>query len=107
MESSDTCSSVVTNSDHNSSSCDEDNEIKSNCDESDPTNDIGWFDEGGEKNVPQCLICFEAYLEGDEFVRHCMNKTYHRTCIVEWLMRNDNCPYCRSAYLDLSTIDEQ
>jgi Ring finger domain len=58
-------------------------------------------------NVPQCLICFESYVNGDEIVRHCTTDSYHRHCIIEWLLRNDNCPYCRRPFLSFTTSDDQ
>jgi Ring finger domain len=121
-----TCSSAVTDSDSNnqSSSDDDDDEedhaSNDDYDEHNVTNEKSmqeidgihecWPDEDGNTAM-QCLICFESYVDGDELVRHCSSKkSFHRSCIIVWLLRNDNCPYCRSPILNLSTpsgIDEQ
>lgn len=48
--------------------------------------------------IPQCMICYESLHNGDDVTSHC-NTIYHRSCIIEWLLRNDNCPYCRSPFI--------
>jgi hypothetical protein len=51
-----------------------------------------------DDTLPQCLICFEIFVNGDAVTTHCTNKSYHRHCIMEWLMKHDNCPYCRRLF---------
>jgi hypothetical protein len=115
-----TSCSVLTDSDSNnhSSSDEEDNAANDYEDEHDSTGERSLDEndctneslpEDGVNTATQCLICFESYLAGDKLVRHCFSKkSFHRSCIIEWLLRNDNCPYCRCPFLNLSTtsIDE-
>jgi hypothetical protein len=51
-----------------------------------------------EDALPQCLICFETFADGDAVTTHCTDKVYHRHCIMEWLLKHDNCPYCRRPF---------
>ena len=51
-----------------------------------------------DDSLPQCLICFETFVDGSAITTHCTDKVYHRYCIMEWLMKHDNCPYCRSPF---------
>ncbi|CAN4112385.1 unnamed protein product [Withania somnifera] len=44
-----------------------------------------------------CSICQEEFLEGCQI--SCINQcshVYQDICILEWLLRNRSCPYCRS-----------
>lgn len=63
--------------------------------------------EDDDDTLPQCLICFETFVNGDAVTTHCTNKSYHRHCIMEWLMKHDNCPYCRRSFFStgLTNID--
>ena len=51
-----------------------------------------------------CPICFNEYQVGDDIAWSC-NETchhaFHYDCIVQWLMKHDECPMCRSDYLRL------
>jgi len=51
-----------------------------------------------------CCICFEPF--GNETVEQCTmtcKNTFHRECIHLWLSKSDNCPLCRSSWIDPQT----
>lgn len=55
-----------------------------------------------EEDLSSCSICLEPYLIGQDVswsrdmqCRH----VFHHECVVEWLMKHDECPCCRSQYL--------
>ena len=54
------------------------------------------------KNDPCCAICLEKFRNHDEIsFSHdslCPHE-YHIGCIVEWLLKHSNCPYCRRCYI--------
>jgi hypothetical protein len=60
-------------------------------------------DKDDDRNIPQCLICFETFVNGDAVTTHCALKSYHRHCIKEWLMKHDHCPYCRGLFFNTTT----
>ena len=53
---------------------------------------------------PLCAICLNVYQEGDTI---CWSRNsecdhvFHHECIEEWLLQHDDCPCCRSVYLEL------
>ena len=52
-------------------------------------------------NNDMCCICFEPF--GDENVDQCTmtcKNTFHSECINLWLSKNDNCPLCRSSWIN-------
>jgi hypothetical protein len=55
-----------------------------------------------------CPICYEKYKKGDEIAwshnEECLHG-FHLKCILEWLVDNDECPMCRSNYIQ-SVMDE-
>jgi len=57
-----------------------------------------------------CMICLEPYLVGDKVsyskhnALHCRH-VFHRECIADWLMRQDDCPCCRTPYIIQSGDD--
>ena len=53
--------------------------------------------------MPQCLICFETFVDGDAVTTHCTNKIYHRRCIMKWLLKHNKCPYCRRPFFQRLT----
>jgi len=64
-----------------------------------------------------CMICLEPYLIGDKvsYSKHnalqCRH-IFHQECISDWLMRQDDCPCCRTPFImqpgaDGSNINEQ
>ncbi len=49
-----------------------------------------------------CPICMESYTDGDDIAwsyNEACTHVFHRECIVRWLMKNDDCPMCRSPYI--------
>jgi len=54
--------------------------------------------------LQSCSICFDEYKENDEICcsknRGCKH-VFHKKCIVQWLMRNDDCPLCRAPFLPI------
>lgn len=59
------------------------------------------FDDAHElKNL--CPICLTDFAEGQE-ICYSSNKdcphSFHLDCMVEWLMKHDDCPLCRQDYL--------
>lgn len=63
-------------------------------------------DQEDERNT--CTICLCEYEEGEEIASSPNSKcthTYHKECIVEWLMKHDNCPCCRVDYLSVTKED--
>jgi hypothetical protein len=56
---------------------------------------------GDDVETSHCAICYEALHEGDEITTSNCNKTFHRQCIMEWLMQHDLCPYCRNPFKDI------
>ena len=56
------------------------------------------------KNVAShtCAICLCEYQHGEEICWSSNTKCYHvfhKSCIHQWLLQHDECPYCRKAYL--------
>jgi len=55
-----------------------------------------------EHSHKMCSICCEAYVKGDDIAwsknDNCCH-AYHTDCIMEWLMKHDDCPMCRNDYL--------
>ena len=49
-----------------------------------------------------CAICYETLEDGDEIATSNCSKTFHRTCIITWLMQHDTCPYCRNAFKNIN-----
>ena len=60
-------------------------------------------------SLEMCAICIEDYEEGDEISwshnEHCSH-AFHRVCIIEWLLKHDECPFCRHNFLALEDIAE-
>eukprot|EP00543_Licmophora_paradoxa_P015163 CAMPEP_0202477796 /NCGR_PEP_ID=MMETSP1360-20130828/94125_1 /ASSEMBLY_ACC=CAM_ASM_000848 /TAXON_ID=515479 /ORGANISM="Licmophora paradoxa, Strain CCMP2313" /LENGTH=353 /DNA_ID=CAMNT_0049105049 /DNA_START=530 /DNA_END=1591 /DNA_ORIENTATION=+ len=56
-----------------------------------------------------CSICLGEYQEGDKICwshnQYCRH-VFHRECILEWLLRHDECPCCRHNFLSLDSDDE-
>jgi hypothetical protein len=50
-----------------------------------------------------CPICCHDYAKGDDIAwsknEQCCH-AFHTDCIIEWLMNHDDCPICRSNYLE-------
>ena len=51
----------------------------------------------------ECPICLETYKENDDICwsrnKNCTH-AFHLDCMVDWLMIHDDCPLCRSNYLE-------
>lgn len=63
-------------------------------------------DDNSSSNIAtaqHCAICYDELLDGDEITTSNCNKTFHRTCIIEWLMQHDTCPYCRNTFKNIDT----
>jgi hypothetical protein len=48
-----------------------------------------------------CSICLLGYEEGDHIAwsrNPACNHAFHEECIVQWLMKHDECPNCRNSY---------
>lgn len=62
------------------------------------------IDSSAHQQLPCCVICLERFHIGDEIsysIDPLCAHEYHTTCIVEWLMKHPNCPYCRRLYIPL------
>lgn len=48
----------------------------------------------------ECLICMDSFSEGDSvaFSIHC-DHVFHHQCIAEWLLKHNDCPYCRRSVI--------
>jgi len=61
------------------------------------------FDEEFSDSEHQCAICLTDYKEGDKICgspnKLCQHQ-FHRTCITKWLMKKEECPYCRQKFLE-------
>jgi hypothetical protein len=56
---------------------------------------------------PCCAICLEKFMDGDEISYSydpLCHHEYHALCIVEWLMKHPNCPYCRRLYIPIPLV---
>lgn len=53
-------------------------------------------DDDGVNTERECMICMEEFAAGDSVAWsiHC-DHVFHDDCLTEWLMKHDNCPYCR------------
>jgi hypothetical protein len=49
-----------------------------------------------------CSICCESYHFDDSIACSKNNKcnhVYHEACIINWLLKHDDCPLCRRSYI--------
>lgn len=62
----------------------------------------GLEDEEDQAEDDPCQICLEPYKAGDERswsrVSTCRH-SFHKSCIVTWLEKHDDCPSCRAKFL--------
>ena len=68
------------------------------------------------ESTTSCSICLSKFEDGEEICfspnPECSH-SFHKECIVEWLMMHNECPYCRRNYLSSSDnienkpVDEQ
>jgi len=57
-----------------------------------------------------CAICIQKYKDGDDICWSRNDKchhVYHLNCMVEWLMRHDDCPMCRQLFLQSTTSRDE
>ncbi len=53
-----------------------------------------------------CLICLDSFQHGDETSHSCnviCQHRYHKSCITQWLVKNNSCPVCRCKYICIPT----
>ena len=51
-----------------------------------------------------CPICLEPYKEGEKVCRSTnqgCTHSFHLGCMMKWLMMHDDCPLCRTDYMNL------
>ena len=57
-----------------------------------------------------CPICMEAFAVGDvvswSSYERCSH-VYHHQCIKEWLLRHNNCPFCREVFLPVDRANSK
>lgn len=62
------------------------------------------------ENLVTCSICLSDYEVGDIVCwssnEEC-NHAFHKECIMDWLIRNQNCPCCRLPYVKFPEQQEQ
>lgn len=46
-------------------------------------------------NEPTCVVCLEAYAQGEVIKFMPCGHHFHAGCVQEWLALHDNCPTCR------------
>ena len=72
-----------------------------NDDKSQETVELGETLEEHE-DCAQCAICLEKFQEGDQL---CSSRNmdckhvFHSECIYRWLLKHEECPYCRQIFL--------
>ena len=65
-------------------------------------NDIETEYSENDSSCALCCICLNVYKEGEEV---CWSKntdcrhSFHRECVEQWLLKHDDCPYCRKQYI--------
>lgn len=58
----------------------------------------------------ECPICMERFVVGDIVSWSSYDKcshVYHHQCIKEWLLRHNNCPFCREVFLPVDNVRVQ
>ena len=47
----------------------------------------------------ECPICRDDFIVGAKVIKMPCSRShvFHKTCVAEWLERDDSCPMCRSA----------
>lgn len=55
-------------------------------------------EDGGDvmRTLPECSICLDRFLEGDDLIRLCCGHRFHFACLVPWVRACGDCPYCRA-----------
>ena len=52
-----------------------------------------------------CVICLESMNINDQIIKFNCNHIYHKKCISEWVLINDNCPICKDKLHISNTIN--
>ncbi|KCZ76200.1 hypothetical protein H311_02809, partial [Anncaliia algerae PRA109] len=47
-------------------------------------------------NINLCSICYTDFNSTDTVIELDCLHIYHCSCIIQWLMNNRDCPYCKS-----------
>jgi hypothetical protein len=67
-----------------------------------PTKDTQYVEEHGNLSLRNCAVCLEEFMPSDLICTsnnpEC-DHVYHRHCIFNWLLKNEDCPCCRRDYL--------
>ena len=70
------------------------------CDDSLESDSIKHDSSMDSKTVQSCPICFELFKEKDVICCSKINSEckhlYHEQCMVQWLLKHDDCPMCRN-----------
>lgn len=53
--------------------------------------------EGDESDQDACVVCMDAYKEGDTLKTLPCFHRFHKTCVEPWLQRQKTCPTCKHA----------
>ena len=59
-------------------------------------------DDNGDEFKLTCAICLDEFRINDKVSwsrYHKCNHVFHHECIIPWLKRHDECPYCRCNYI--------
>jgi len=57
-------------------------------------------DENDETNF-ECSICLDPYINGEEIsASESCSHIFHKDCVLEWLLKSDLCPCCRTQMID-------
>ena len=43
---------------------------------------------------PECAICFDIFKENELLTQLKCNHVFHKECLSQWLLNNNNCPIC-------------
>lgn len=49
------------------------------------------------RTFPECSICLERFMEGDELIQLSCGHRFHCTCLEPWVRACGDCPYCRAS----------
>lgn len=67
-------------------------------------------EEEGEAAHERCAICLEQFENGDDicvsYNSNCRH-IFHYECCFEWVVKNDECPICRRAFLSFVAEDDE
>jgi hypothetical protein len=52
-----------------------------------------------ESGINPCIICYNNFKQNEEIVKLPCNHYFHKSCILNWILVNSNCPLCRNNLL--------